>query len=342
MKQLMGLMAAGMSAFLFFSAGVAISSLAAADAAAQKGDGWVKYAGNPVLGDPVKLGTCFDVNVVKGRSAKFDMYFSWRPKKSVAVCSSDDGIHWTAPEIVLRPDSACGWEQIINRASIVHKDGKWHMWYTGQVLGGKGRKGTSKIGYAVSDDGRTFRKVQKDPVMVAEAKFEQDNVMCPHVLWDERRGAWRMWYSAGEQYEPNVNCYAESKDGIKWEKSPLNPVLGKGTREWEQNRVGGCEVHPLPDGTFVMFYIGYKDINTASIGAAVSKDGISGWRRLKANPLVTPTPDTFDASACYKPSVFRDEKNDCWMLWYNGRNRDKGEYIGLVLKAGLDLGGLEP
>lgn len=323
------------------AASMAISSLAVVDTTAQKGNGWVKYAGNPVLGDPVRLGTCFDVNIVKGKSAKFDMYFSWRPKKSIAVCSSDDGIHWTEPEIVLRPDSACGWEQIINRASVVRKDGKWHMWYTGQVLGGRGRKGTSKVGYAVSDDGRVFRKVQQDPVMVAEATFEQDNVMCPHVMWDARRGAWRMWYSAGEQYEPNVNCYAESKDGIKWEKSPLNPVMAKGTREWEQNRVGGCEVHPLPDGTFVMFYIGYKDIHTAAIGAAVSKDGISGWRRLKANPLVTPTPGTFDASACYKPSVFCDEKNGRWMLWYNGRNGGKGEYIGLVLKEGLDLGDLE-
>ena len=276
------------------AASVAISSLAVVDAAAQKGNGWVKYADNPVLGDPVRLGTCFDVNVVKGKSAKFDMYFSWRPKKSIAVCSSDDGIHWTEPEIVLRPDSACGWEQIINRASVVRKDGKWHMWYTGQVLGGRSRKGTSKVGYAVSDDGRVFRKVQQDPVMVAEATFEHDNVMCPHVIWDARRGAWRMWYSAGEQYEPNVNCYAESKDGIKWEKSPLNPVMAKGTREWEQNRVGGCEVHPLPDGTFVMFYIGYKDIHGR------------------------------------------------WMLWYNGRNGGKGEYIGLVLKEGLDLGDLEP
>lgn len=320
------------------AASMAISSLAVVDTTAQKGNGWVKYAGNPVLGDPVRLGTCFDVNIVKGKSAKFDMYFSWRPKKSIAVCSSDDGIHWTEPEIVLRPDSACGWEQIINRASVVRKDGKWHMWYTGQVM----KERASRIGYAISDDGRTFHKVQKEPVMVAEAPFEQKNVMCPHVIWDAKRGVWRMWYSAGEMYEPNVNCYAESKDGITWEKSPLNPVLEKGAREWEQNRVGGCEVHPLPDGTFVMFYIGYKDINTAAIGAAVSKDGISGWRRLKANPLVTPTPNTFDASACYKPSVFRDEKNGRWMLWYNGRNGGKGEYIGLVLKEGLDLGDLEP
>ena len=29
------------------------------------------------------------------------------------------------------------------------------------------------------------------------------------------------------------------------------------------------------------------------------------------------------------------------MLWYTGRNGKKGEYIGLVVKEGLDLGALE-
>ena len=40
--------------------------------------------------------------------------------------------------------------------------------------------------------------------------------------------------------------------------------------------------------------------------------------------------------------VLRDERNGRWLLWYNGRNGGKGEYIGLVLKEGLDLGGLDP
>lgn len=52
--------------------------------------------------------------------------------------------------------------------------------------------------------------------------------------------------------------------------------------------MGGCEVHPLPDGRFAMFYIGYSDIDTARIGCAVSPDGVTGWRRLPQNPLVAP------------------------------------------------------
>ena len=50
-------------------------------------DGWVKYEGNPVLGN-AELGTCFDVNVIGEGSARYNMYFSWRPKKG--NCKNDE------------------------------------------------------------------------------------------------------------------------------------------------------------------------------------------------------------------------------------------------------------
>ena len=296
------------------------------------GEGWVKYAGNPVMGDPVRLGTCFDVNVVPGTTAKFNMYFSWRPKASIALSTGNDGISWSDPVICLEPDPTSGWEDRLNRSCCVLKDGVWHMWYTGQA------RNYSRIGYATSRDGVHFTRRSKNPVLIPERPHEGYSVMNPYVAWDAKRAVWRMWYASGETYEPNVLCYAESKDGLKWEKSLLNPIYVKGAKKsWEQDRVGGCEVHPLPDGRWVMFYIGYSDIHTAKVGAAISPDGITQWQRLKANPIVSPTPDAFDASACYKPSVYRDEANKRWMLWYNGRNTNKGEYIGLVLHEGLDL-----
>ena len=75
-----------------------------------------------------------------------------------------------------------------------------------------------------------------------------------------------------------------------------------------------------------MFYIGYRDINTACICAARSKDGISGWERVPENPLVMPTPDAWDMHSCYKPTVVR-AKDGTYRLWYNGR-RDGAEFIG--------------
>ncbi|HOR96888.1 MAG TPA: hypothetical protein PLZ74_00775 [Kiritimatiellia bacterium] len=292
---------------------------------------WEKYAGNPVLGN-AKLGTCFDVNVVTNGPAPYTMYFSWRPKKAIALVRSDDALSWTQePEICLEADPTSGWEDDLNRSCTVFKDGKWHMWYTGQAKGG------SKIGYATSADGMKFVRVRKDPVMVPENDFEKKSVMNPYVRWDAQRGVWRMWYAAGETYEPNVLCYAESKDGVDWKKWEKNPMFGKGAAEsWDRDRVGGCETHPLPDGRWAMFYIGYSDIDTARIGCAISPDGVSDWKRIAQNPIIAPDLCTWDASACYKPSVLRDEKNNRWMLWYNGRN-GWSEYVGMALHEGLDL-----
>ena len=309
---------------------LAVSAALAASCAFAKDNGWVKYAGNPVMGSP-ELGTCFDLNVVPWGEAKYNNYFSWRGQKCIALSHSEDGVRWTAPVKCLEADPTSGWEDDLNRASVWYRDGTYHMWYVGQA------RGHSKIGYATSKDGVRFVRASKLPVMVSEYPHEGFSVMNPYVRWDEARGCWRMWYASGETYEPNVLCYAESKDGFKWEKSPLNPIFVKG-KGWEKDRVGGCEVHPLPDGRWIMFYIGYSDIHTARIGAAVSPDGIRGWKRLRANPLVEPTPGEWDSAACYKPSVVREK--DRWLLWYNGRT-DTREYIGLVEHKGLDLGPLD-
>lgn len=289
--------------------------------------GWVKWS-EPVLGGP-EVGTCFDANVIPQGTAKYNMYFSWRPKKAIALSHSDDGVHWSDFEIVLEHDTTSGWEDNLNRASVLFWNGQYHMWYTGQA------RGYSKIGYAVSDDGTHFTRVQKEPVLIPQYNYEGYSVMNPHVIRDEERGIFRMWYACGETYEPNMIAYAESADGIHWERSLLNPIFIHGTG-WEQDRIGGCEVHPLPEGGFIMFYIGYSDIETARIGAAVSPDGITQWKRLETTPLIEPTAGSFDASACYKPTVYRDEEHNRWQLWYNGRNGN-AEYIGYATHEGLIL-----
>ena len=50
--------------------------------------GWVKHPKNPVFGG--SLGTCFDISVLK-EGDTYRMWFSWRPKKSIALVESKDG-----------------------------------------------------------------------------------------------------------------------------------------------------------------------------------------------------------------------------------------------------------
>ncbi len=225
---------------------------------------FIKNPANPIYGGP-STGTLFDVLVTRD-GGRYRMDLSWRPKKALAVAFSDDGVHWSEPEITLPCDPTTGWEDGRNRNCVI------------------------KVG-------------------------------------DE----WKMWYAAGETYEPNVLALATSTDGINWTKDRINPIFVKdASNEYERDRVGGCQVLRTGLG-YLMFYIGYRDINTACICAALSPDGRTGWKRCKLNPLVTPTDGEWDADSCYKPSALYD--NGSWRIWYNGRKK-WDEYIGEASMAG--------
>ena len=287
--------------------------------------GWVKHP-EPVLGG--QYGTCFDICVLRERGL-YRMWLSWRPKKSIAISESKDGIHWPAPEIVLPPEPATGWEDDMSRPVVVRRADGYHMWYTGAS------PGRTRIGYATSQDGRSWVRQSAKPVLESTLPWEGAAVMCPHVEWDKGSRVWKMWYSGGESYEPNAIGYAISKDGLQWEKHPNNPVLTPDkSAEWEQERVTAAQVF-FRKGWYYAFYIGFRDVHSAQIGLARSRDGITNWERHPANPIVRPTPGGWDADACYKPYVvFADGR---WLLWYNGR-REAFEQIGLVTHSGEDFG----
>lgn len=284
-----------------------------------------KYKGNPVFGDQ-NTGTLFDVYVTVLPDKTLRMDLSTRKNASLSVSFSDDGIKWSDPRITLPPDSMSGWEDLVNRNCVLNAGGGYKMWYTGQA------HGNSYIGYAESEDGFVFHRVTAEPVISPEAPFEGESVMNPCVLYEN--GIFRMWYSAGETYEPNVLCCAESADGIHWKKSPLNPIFVKNPeKEYEQNRIGGCQVLRHKELGYLFFYIGYRDINTACICAAYSENGVTDFHRCSFNPLVAPTPGGWDADSCYKPSAIYDSDRDLWRIWYNGRAGGM-EYIGLAEKRG--------
>jgi predicted GH43/DUF377 family glycosyl hydrolase len=287
---------------------------------------WKEYAGNPVLGG--KYGTCFDICVLR-EPDQFVMWLSWRPKKSIAVSYSKDGKVWTAPEIALGPLLGDGWEDDLNRPVVVKRPDGYHMWYTGQT------KTNSKIGYAFSQDGKTWVRPMHQPVLTPELPWEGVAVMCPHVMWDEQEKVWKMWYSGGEQYEPNAIGYATSVDGRIWNKLKTNPVLKPlPSATWEQERVTAAQIM-LHKGWYYAFYVGFRDVDHAQIGLARSRDGITNWERHPENPIIRPTPGGFDSDACYKPYAVLEKGR--WMLWYNGRNVHL-EQIGLATHDGEDLG----
>ena len=217
-----------------------------------------KYDGNPVFGND-ETGTVFDAYMMK-INGKYRMDFSWRPKKALAVTFSDDGIHWDEPIITLESNPESGWEDDINRNCVLYVDGIYKMWYTGQSH----NHTYSYIGYAESTDGISFERKVSEPVLIPEYPWEKESVMLPCVLYED--GKYKMWYSAGETYEPNVIAYAESDDGINWRKSRINPILIKEKKNfYDQERVGGAYVLHTEDLGYLMFSHGYSGMSTGSL-----------------------------------------------------------------------------
>jgi hypothetical protein len=191
--------------------------------------GWRKYDKNPVLGG--SLGTCFDISVLRDGD-KYRMWLSWRPKKSIALSESTNGLDWSEPVVVLGPRADSGWEDDLNRPVVIKHGAQYQMWYTGQA------RGKSWIGYATSPDGKTWTRQSDKPVLAPEKPWEKVAVMCPHVIFDDKEKVYRMWYSGGEQYEPNAIGYATSADGLKWTKHAENPIFKPDAgNAWEKDRV---------------------------------------------------------------------------------------------------------
>lgn len=282
--------------------------------------GWVKYS-DPLIGNKTE-GIFYDP-FVRQINGKYIMFVSHRNTKSIVRMESIDGIHWSKPVTVLSGNAESSWEQRVSRASFVYRDGYWYLWYTGM------NARDSKIGLAISKDGYHFERYSGNPIIVPSEIFEKNAVMNPCVVWDSTEKLFKMWYSAGEKFEPDVLCFAVSKDGYSWTKYFKNPIFTHGKERYDKKKVGGCDIVKL-NGEYVQFYIGYENIDNARICIARSLDGIT-WNRANCNPILAPTENGWDSDAVYKPSVCYNEMEGVLYLWYNGR-KGHNEYIGLATK----------
>ena len=166
----------------------------------------------------------------------------------------------------------------------------------------------------------SFTRVSDGPVLgPGEAPWESVDVLSCEVLWDEESGVFRMWYTGydGERYAIG---YAESADGLSWERYPGNPVLSPSGSEWDREGVGFPVVVRVGDRYYLYFTLlkqarAHRD---AAIGLAISNDGLS-WERM--GPVLLPgAAGEWDARAAVSPEVFITEDGVWHMLYAGGRD----------------------
>ena len=176
-------------------------------------------------------------------------------------------------------------------------------------------------------------KEPHNPVLMPDTPWE-DGVGGPNVIYDEEAGLFRMWYGVTDwsawlhQFRfkdwkaerdgyPYFICYAESRDGVHWNK-PL--IEGKHYKQYEKTNVvvkgrqkaqsPRVMLNPPSTGQPERFLMTYKDNLPAGYGClclAYSDDGIH-WRDDDRNPAFIGLRDTWQ-------NMIYDQWRERWLLF---------------------------
>lgn len=205
---------------------------------------------------------------------------------------------------------------------IVRRDGLVYLYYIGWNVRNTVPYHNS-VGLAVSEDGVHFRRLRDGPIMDRNA---DEPYFCATtcVLPDGDR--WRNWYLSCTEWvtleggmEPRYHLkYAESRDGIYWERQGVVAIDYKSPSEG-----GIVRASVLKQGSgWRMWYcyrshVDYRSDSSSSyrIGYAESPDGVA-WTRLDEASGIDTSPGEWDGFMLAYPHVI--ENAGKLQMFYNG------------------------
>jgi hypothetical protein len=235
------------------------------------------------------------------------------------------------PVIGLGPLGAFDDSGVTTSCVITHEARKYH-YYSGWSLGVT-VPFYFCVGLAISDDGgETYRKISAAPLL------ERNDVdpyltASPFVLIEG--SIWRMWYVSSTGWELRNGKpqhyyhikYAESSDGIHWERNGRVCIDYRSKEEYAIARP--CV---LKDNAVYKMWYSHRG-ESYRLGYAESRDGLN-WDRKDEESGLDVSDEGWDSEMLAYPFVF-DYRGDRYML-YNGNGYGKTG-IGLaVLKRGLE------
>ncbi len=174
-----------------------------------------------------------------GLAESFDAGLSWKRFQETPILDRGD------------PDSYDGGGACV--PMVVKVGEQWMMWYTAGLGNKPGKKHIHQC-LATSPDGIHWTKYAKNPVLSPDFSDNADRIILSRCYVRHDDGVFRMWYSFAK---PDYRIYyAESLDGIAWEKCPVEPVLSPSTAPaWDDKMVEYPEVD-IVDGVFRLWFCG--------------------------------------------------------------------------------------
>ena len=220
-------------------------------------------------------------------------------------------------------------------------DGKlYKMWYTGYPYEEEEHFIETRIGYAESKDGVNWLKKGIVLDLGKEGEFDVKGVYGSSVLYDEGNKIYKMWYTGVDGQRITGIGYAESQDGIKWEKK--GKVL--------ECKSEGCRVsNPsvIKDGNiYRMWYQTKEGNNLYCVYLSTSDDGVNWFKKSKV--FEPGRGNEWDDFCVYEPEIRKID--GIYFLFYMGHGSNispshgriglaiskdgiKWERIGVILDA---------
>jgi predicted GH43/DUF377 family glycosyl hydrolase len=186
---------------------------------------------------------------------------------------------------ILSPQGS-GWESAGTfNPTVILRDGKLVMLYRAQDAAG-----TSRIGYAESEDGVKFTR-RADPVLSPEAPYEAGGgVEDPRLQSID--GTYYLTYTGYNKKDAQL-CLATSTDLIHWSRRGviLPAYRGNWNVGWTKS---GAIVPRKINGRYWMYWLGTAADKTDQMGLSYSTDVVH-WTEATATPVLARRAGSFDA-----------------------------------------------
>lgn len=283
----------------------------------------IKY-GKPVL-EPSGIEGSFDKDAVdcptlfRHNGAFYMMYIGFDGTGyQTGLARSDDLFNWEKLGCILKRGSNSGWDRIgqagtwILRGSDLYGeykplriDGRYVLFYHSYPETGY-ESGPAKIGIAFTEDENLMHwQCAPEPVFSYGDRHQWDGgglYKCCVICHD---GVYYMYYNAknaaGGMWTEQIGL-ATSRDLLRWERHPENPLLKVTPGAWDSVFVSDPHVeYDSRRKQWVMFYYGFNG-KAAMDGVALSKDMIH-FEKYPEPVIRTGTGDEIDALYAHKPSV---------------------------------------
>ncbi len=286
-------------------------TLPAPDASGPRAPFAWQASAEPVVGRGPQAWDSVDVlnpSVVRFHDAFWNLYSGFDGKNwSTGTATSSDGVTWEKMARVIAGEGSAG--QGSNGSALV-ENGQILYWYVAGDPPG--------IALARSQDGVTFAEAPNLVVPVGpRGSFDERGVADPYVI---RRGEYLyLFYLGQDRARRQTLGVARSRDGVEWEKSRANPLLGLGAPgSFDENGLGEPAVW-TSGGSYWMLYTGRDRAEHRRLGLARSEDGAHWEHEPSFAPVAGEQP--WDSQVVCDPTVLLDGDVVRGRFWWRRRQR---------------------